>query len=238
MTNPRTTGRFQTKSAGAAMEVKYLDRPFEVKGVDDTGIFTGYVSVFGNVDNGGDIVAPGAFAETIKAWKQQDRLPPVLWQHRTGEPLGPFLEMREDSHGLWVKGQLLVDDVPRAKEARALLKAKAINGMSIGYVSRDDSVDRVTGIRTLKQVDLYEGSIVTFAMNGLAQVSAVKSQINELESLADAERFLRDAGGLSKAEAVAFIGRIKSLQSRSDSDELGDLQSLHASLKGLQGLFS
>lgn len=219
------------------MQLKHIERPFEIKAVDDTsGIFEGYVSVFNNVDLGGDIILPGAFADSLAAWKAQGALPPVLWQHRTGEPLGPFLEMREDSVGLFVKGQLLVDDVPRAKEARALLKAKAIRGMSIGYMSRDDSYDRVTGISTLKKLDIYEGSIVTFPMNPMAGVTDVKTRLAELETLADVERHLREAGGFSKAEAVALVSHIKSLSGRSDSDAAGDLlpglEALHKSLSG------
>lgn len=219
-----------------SIELKYLDRPFEVKAVDDEGIFTGYVSVFGNVDAGGDIVVPGAFTDSLAAWKAKGKLPPVLWQHRTCEPLGPFLEMREDTHGLWVKGQLLVTDVPRAREARALLKSKALDGMSIGYVPRDDSIDRATGVRSLKKVDLYEGSIVTFGMNGMATVNSVKSAIDSLESLADAERFLRDAGGLSRSQATAFVARIKSMPAgQGDPDpQDDDLVALKQALQGLQ----
>lgn len=225
----RSTG-LQRKDSG--LELKHIERAFDVKSVDESGSFSGYLSVFGNVDGGGDIVAPGAFTETLAAWKLKGALPPILWQHRSGEPIGPFTEMKEDGYGLFVKGQLLVNDIARAKEAYALLKAKAITGMSIGYITRDDSYDRLTGITTLKQVDLWEGSLVTFPMNSLAGVNAVKSAIDRLESLADAERFLRDAGGLSKAQATAFIGRIKSLQNRSESDELGD--ELRQALKGLR----
>jgi HK97 family phage prohead protease len=206
------------------MDLKYIDRPFEVKAVDDAGIFTGYGSVFGNVDSYQEIVAPGAFVESLAAWKDAGKLPPVLWQHRSGEPVGPYLELREDSHGLWAKGQLLVDDVVRAKEARALMKAKAVNGLSIGFVTREDSYDKVTGIRTLKKIDLWEISIVTFPANPAAQISNVKSAVEALETLAEAERYLRDAGGFSKAAALAFIARVKSMQNRSDSDELGELK--------------
>lgn len=203
------------------MELKYIDRPFEVKAVEDDGTFTGYVSVFNNVDQGGDVILPGAFTETLAAWKAKDSLPPVLWQHRSGEPIGPFLEMREDSVGLWVKGKLLVDDVPRAKEARGLLKAKAIRGMSIGYVSRDDSYDRATDVRTLKKLDLWEGSIVTFPMNQMAGVNSVKSAIDAIQTVRDAEAFLRDVGQLSNAQAAAFISRFKSLSGQRDSDDEG-----------------
>lgn len=155
----------------------------------------------------------------------------MLWQQRSGEPVGPYLELREDSHGLWAKGQLLVDDVVRAKEARALMKAKAVNGLSIGFVTREDSYDKVTGIRTLKKIDLWEISIVTFPANPAAQISNVKSAVEALETLAEAERYLRDAGGFSKAAALAFIARVKSMSNRSDSDELGDLKAALNSLR-------
>lgn len=90
------------------MEIKYIDRPFEIKGIGEDGVFDGFGSVFGNVDSYKEIVAPGAFTESLAAWKASGRLPPVLWQHRSGEPIGPYLEMEEKPLGLWVKGQLLV----------------------------------------------------------------------------------------------------------------------------------
>jgi HK97 family phage prohead protease len=202
------------------MEIKYLDRPFEVKAIQQDGTFEGFGSVFGNVDSYKEVVAPGAFAESLASWKTSGRLPPVLWQHRSGEPIGPYLEMEERPVGLWVKGQLLVDDVQKAKEAHALMKAKAVNGLSIGFVTREDSYDRVTGIRTLKKVDLWEVSVVTFPANPAAQISSVKSAIDAVQTLSEAEDFLRDVGRLSKAQATAFISRIKSMPTaRSDSDQ-------------------
>lgn len=207
------------------MDLKYLERPFEIKAVEDNGVFEGFGSVFGNVDSYKEIVAPGAFAESLAGWKAAGRLPPVLWQHRSGEPIGPYLAMEEQAVGLHVKGQLLVDDVQRAKEARALMKAKAVNGLSIGFVTREDSYDRVSGIRTLKKVDLWEVSVVTFPANPAAQISSVKSAIDALETVRDAEAFLRDVGRLSNAQAAAFIGRFKSLSGQRDSDELDELVS-------------
>lgn len=206
------------------MELKYLERPFEVKAVDDDGTFEGFGSVFGNVDAYKEVVAPGAFTESLAQWRASGRLPPVLWQHRSGEPIGPYLAMEEQPIGLHVRGQLLVDDVQRAKEARALMKAKAVNGLSIGFVTREDSFDRVTGVRTLKKVDLWEVSVVTFPANPAAQISSVKSAIDALETMRDAEAFLRDVGRLSNAQAAALIGRIKSLSGQRDSDELGELK--------------
>jgi len=206
------------------MELKYLERPFEIKAVEDDGTFEGFGSVFGNVDSYKEIVAPGAFAESLAGWKAAGKLPPILWQHRSGEPIGPYVSMEEQSVGLYVKGQLLVNDVQRAKEARALMKAKAVNGLSIGFVTREDSYDRVSGIRTLKKVDLWEVSVVTFPANPAAQISSVKSAIDAIETLRDAESFLRDVGRLSNAQAAAFISRFKSLSGQRDSDdELGEL---------------
>lgn len=218
------------------MELKYLERPFELKSIDEKGIFTGYGSVFGNVDSYKEVVAQGAFAESLAQWKYAGRLPPVLWQHRSGEPLGPYLEMREDTHGLWLKGQLLVDDVARAKEARALMQSKAVNGLSIGFMTREDSYDKLTGIRTLKKVDLWEVSVVTFPANPAAQISGVKGVIDALETLADAERYLRDAGGLSRTEATAFIGRVKRLAGQGEPDEQVD-PDLKRALEALQVTF-
>lgn len=207
------------------MELRYIERPFEVKAVQEDGVFEGYGSIFGNIDSYKEIVAPGAFAESLMQWKESGRLPPVLWQHRSGEPIGPFKEMAEDGIGLRVKGQLLVEDVQRAKEARALMKAKAVNGLSIGFVTREDSFDRVTGLRTLKKVDLWEVSIVTFPANPAAQISSVKSAIDAIGTVRDAEAFLRDVGRLSNAQAAAFISRFKSLSGQRDSDdEMGALK--------------
>jgi HK97 family phage prohead protease len=217
------------------IELKYIERPFEVKAVEEDGTFTGYGSVFGNVDSYDEIVAPGAFSDSLAAWKASGRLPPVLWQHRSGEPVGPHLEMTEDTHGLFLKGQLLVGDVQRAKEARALMKAKAVNGLSIGFVPREDSYDRVTGIRTLKKVDLWEVSIVTFPANPQAQIANVKSAIDGLEDLDAIERFLCQAGGLSRSQSKAVLHRVKSISTQRQAEP--DLE-LHAALQRLQSTFS
>lgn len=196
-----------------------LDVPFKIKAVSEDGLFSGYGSVFGVIDSYKEVVAPGAFAESLS-----QRTPALLWQHRSGEPIGVYSALREDQTGLYVEGKLALKTA-RGAEAYELLKMGAISGLSIGFVTRDDSYDRVTGIRTLKKVDLWEVSLVTFPANDAARVSGVKS-IETIESLADAEAFLRDAGGLSRREATALVSRIKSLRGRGDPDELGELLAL------------
>lgn len=200
---------------------KTLDFDFQLKSLSDTGTFSGYGSVFNVEDSYGDIVAPGAFTESLAAQKTIGRLPAMLWQHRSAEPLGVYTSMSEDNLGLKVEGQIALNTV-RGAEAHALLKMGALSGLSIGYVTREDSFDRVTGITTLKKVDLWEVSLVTFPANDAARVHGVKT-IEVIEDLKTAEKYLRDAG-LSRKEAVAFIARVKSLGQR-DADE-GALQDL------------
>lgn len=199
------------------MTTKTIDFACELKATGDSGTFSGYGSVFNVTDKGGDIVAPGAFAETLSAAKTAGRLPVMLWQHNMREPIGVYTSMEEDSVGLKVEGKLALKTA-RGAEAYELLKMGAISGLSIGYRVRDDSWDRVTGVRTIKKADLVELSLVTMPMNDSARISAVKT-IEELESLSEIERHLRDAGGFSRSEATALVSRIKSVVGRSDSGE-------------------
>ena len=199
------------------MTTKTLDFSCELKASGDTGTFEGYGSVFSITDRGGDIVAPGAFTETLAAAKTAGRLPALLWQHRQAEPIGVYTSMEEDSIGLKVAGKLALKTA-RGAEAYELMKMGAITGLSIGYRVRDDSWDRVTGVRTIKKADLYELSLVTIPMNDASRVSAVKA-IEDLESLSEIERHLRDACGLSKSEATALVSRVKSVIGRGDPGE-------------------
>lgn len=162
--------------------IERKDFSFQVKAVSDDGFFSGYLSVFGVVDAYRDIVMPGAFAESLARWQEKKMLPPVLWQHRSGEPIGPFTKMVEDGRGLYVEGKLLVNEVQRAKEAHALLKAGAISGMSIGYETIGEEIDKEQRARKLTKLELWEGSIVTFPANPDARVDAVKAAAADLAS--------------------------------------------------------
>lgn len=195
----------------------HRDLPFEVKEVNEDGSFYGYGSIFGNVDSYKEIVAPGAFGESLDSWKAKGRMPALLWQHRSGEPIGVYTEIHEDDVGLRVRGKLALKTA-RGAEAYELLKMGAISGLSIGFQTREDSFDKVSGIRTLKKVELWEVSLVTFPANDASRVTGVKN-IEQLGSLAECEAYLRDAGGFSKSQAVALASRIKSI-ARSESEEL------------------
>lgn len=137
--------------------------------IDADGRFSGYASVFGQLDQGGDIVMPGAFAETLRR-----RTPPrvrLLFQHDPKEPIGLWDEIVEDARGLRVSGQLL-DAVPRAAHLKSLIAQGALDGLSIGFRAVRATRDRGTGHRRLWAVDLWEISIVTFPMMEAARIAS------------------------------------------------------------------
>lgn len=187
-----------------------------LKATGDDGTIEGYGSVFGVRDNWDDIIAKGAFAASLAAHKAACTMPAMLWQHSSDAPIGVWTDMVEDDKGLYIKGLLVMDTV-RGKEAHALLKAGAINGLSIGFMSKQWAYDRDTGVRTLTEVDLWEVSLVTFPANEKARVTNVKASPDELATPKDAERILREAG-FSKSDATAIVSRVMRMgEERSDS---------------------
>lgn len=163
----------QRKDAGIT-GMQHKEFGFKAETVSEDGTFTGYGSVFGNVDSYGEIVAPGAFKKSLALIKASGDPVPALWQHRSGEPIGGYTELSEDARGLKVAGFLVLED-PTAKRAHLYMQKRIVKGLSIGYYVRDSSYDEKTGIRTLKELDLVEISIVTFPANAEAQVESVKS---------------------------------------------------------------
>jgi len=180
------------------MEMKHLDRAFTLKAVEgDEGLIEGYGSVIGNVDSYGDVVIPGAFGETMAAHKAKGTMPKMLWQHDTSQPIGVWEEVVEDGTGLRVRGRLLLD-VPKGAEAYALLKAGALDGLSIGYRVKDGGMNPDTRVYELRSVDLLEVSLVTFPANEQATVTRVKTRP---ATVRDFEKMLRDHG-FSRKEAA------------------------------------
>ncbi|WP_458756644.1 HK97 family phage prohead protease [Afipia sp. TerB] len=135
------------------------------------GTVEGYASLFGEIDQARDMVMPGAFTQTLK--QRGLRRIPMLFQHDPAEPVGIWLELREDFRGLWARGRL-IPDVARGRELLALVEQGAIDGLSIGYRTVRGRIDPATRIRRLYQVDLWEISIVTFPLLDSARVRAVK----------------------------------------------------------------
>ena len=191
-----------------AQAMKSRDFHFLIKAVEADGFFSGYGSVFGVVDSYREIVAPGAFAESLSERSAKGRKLPILWQHRSDQPLGAYEVAREDEKGLYLEGRLLVGEVTQAREAHALMKAGVLSGLSIGYYVQADQWDEKERVRTLTKLSLEETSIVTFPANDAARVDAVKSRIARGDSLTlpEFEGFLRESG-FSKSQAAAIAGR-------------------------------
>lgn len=147
----------------------------EIKALKDSGEFEGYGSTFGGEpDSYGDVIAAGAYADSLAEHAANGTMPKMFWQHDPSEPIGKWTEAKEDSQGLFLKGKLNMG-VQRAREAYELLKAGDIDGLSIGYRIKEYKVDTETGVWTLEKLDLKEVSVVSIGANSNATVSSVKA---------------------------------------------------------------
>ncbi|MBU2483898.1 MAG: HK97 family phage prohead protease [Alphaproteobacteria bacterium] len=152
----------------------------DIKAIGDDGTFSGYASVFNVKDRGGDIVMPGAFRKSLQTY------PPgkvkLLWQHASDEPIGTWVKFEEDGRGLKAEGKIILETA-KGREVHALMKAGAVDGLSIGFRTIRDEMDRQKGARLLHELELREVSIVTFPMNEDATVTSVKNTGNDFSEL-------------------------------------------------------
>lgn len=200
------------KDSGPA-DIKMGGQRLFVRDFGEDGTFEGYGSVFGVKDSYSEVVAPGAFAASLKQHKADGTYPALLWQHDPSKPIGVYTSMREDEKGLLVKGKLALD-TQLGKEAYSLLKMGGLNGLSIGFMPVKSEVDEKTGVRSLTEIDLWEVSLVTFPANGKARVEGVKSDLSRITRFAELERHLRDVHGLSNSEATAIVAKCKEIDRR------------------------
>lgn len=183
----------------------------------DAMIVEGYGAYFNNIDAYGDVIVPGAFADTLAATAAAGKTIPMLYQHQSDKVAGIWTNLAEDGKGLAVKGRLLPTTLGR--DTYVEMKEKAITGLSIGFTTLDASprVNAGDPKRTIKKVHLWEVSPVTFPANDKARVFDVKSA-----APSEIEKILRDAG-LSRAEAKAFMADgfagIKNLRDAGDEAE-------------------
>lgn len=199
-------------------EIRRKQVAFKAEDVADTGTFRGYGSIFGNLDHGKDIVERGAFGASLASLKTSGAAVPMLWQHKTDEPIGDWSDLEEDETGLKGTGNLWVDVAPYARIAHRGMKARAVTGLSIGYRVKRETYDRTSGVTVLHELDLLEISPVTFPMNDLARVQSVKSilEAGGLPAMNEFEKFLREAGfSKTQAAAIANHGLGKLLRSES-----------------------
>lgn len=193
------------------------------------GVFEGYASVFGVVDSDGDIIEPGAFAQALKT---QTRTVAMFFNHRRNEiPVGKWLDLAEDSKGLHVRGELTPGN-PQSEALKAAMIHGTVGGMSVGFNAAKGDVSSIaTGYSFRRVSTLSEISVCTFPANEAATVSTLKS-METIESIRDAESWLRESAGLSKSEAQALIARIKSaVRSESESGDPTEIAALLERLK-------
>jgi HK97 family phage prohead protease len=191
----------------------------DLKSVGDDGVFEGYASLFDAEDLSRDVIAPGAFRESLaRKGHQGIRL---LFQHRPDDPIGTWEALKEDRRGLLARGRLATE-VARAREVLSLMRAGAIDGLSIGFRVIEAHRDRARATRRIQKADLWEISIVTFPMLPGARIRTVKHRpfASEMPTGRELERWLTQDAGLTRSEARALLRHgLKGLSGMRDAAE-------------------
>lgn len=191
----------KTKNAGIALDVK---------AIGDDGVIEGYASVWDVVDSYNEAVVKGAFKASIAAARRDKRSIKMMREHERAKLIGVWDELDEDDTGLRVKGRILKDVSVEAAETYGLIRAGALDELSIGYREVETKKDPARpGVLLLKQLNLREVSVVTFgALSVAARIDSVKSILNggDLPTVRQFEEHLRDAG-FSKSLAAAIAAK-------------------------------
>ncbi len=165
----------------------------EIKGINNLGKFCGYASVFNIKDSYQDIILPSAFKNSLKSKNIKTDIK-MLWQHAQDKPIGYFDVIKEDSIGLYVEGQILLD-IRQGLEAYNLIKNKSVTGLSIGYSVKNAEYDPKDNTRIIKEIELFEISVVTFPANQYSNITYCKSKTLEqtiIEKLNILQSFLEN----------------------------------------------
>lgn len=165
------------------------------------GSFSGYASLFGEVDLGRDVVERGAFAASLA--RRGATGVRMLYQHDPAQPIGVWEELREDARGLFARGRIAGGSA-KAREVLALMREGALDGLSIGFKTVRARNDGAGGVRRILEADLWEISVVTFPMQPGARIGQVKRALPTTRQL---EKWLRRDAGFSRGEARAVIAR-------------------------------
>jgi hypothetical protein len=205
------------------MTLDFKRAKLAVEQVTDEGKISGYANVYGIKDLGNDIVAHGAFADSIKG-----KTFPMLWGHDQFEPpIGVWEIAKEDSKGLYVEGQITLG-MTKARDVFEGIKAKSVSGLSVGFKTLDADEDEKSGIRTIKKADLWEVSVVTFPMNTESRIDAAKAA-----SMTEREielKLTQDAGFSRSVARLLMKGGFSAIHSMQDA---GEGKAVHAMLSSI-----
>jgi HK97 family phage prohead protease len=223
------------KETGEAPELKFT--ALDLIDADATGIFEGYASLFSREDLARDVIEPGAFRQSL-AERGADGVR-MLFQHDPAHPIGIWERVEEDALGLKVRGRLTLE-VEKARDVLYLMRAGAIDGLSIGFKARRSRRDARSGVRRILDLDLWEISIVTFPMMPGARVLGVKSTPfgGGVPTERQFERWLVREAGFTRSDARALMhSGFNGLKSRRDAGpDTSDLQRLSAVVRRMTQL--
>jgi hypothetical protein len=217
----------------------------ELKFADVPGKFSGMGAVFGNADAYGDVIAKGAFSETLRDWERRAKYPPMLLMHGGVPfggsadamlPVGKWDSMEETSKGLRVEGALFALGTERGQYLYEGLKSGAIDGLSIGYAAKKFTLGTKPSEprRILESIDLKEVSIVTFPANDQARIGSVKSS-DHIKTIREYETAIREELGFSHARAKAIASHgFKADPGPRDEDADGGNAALARLLRSIQ----
>jgi uncharacterized protein len=199
---PAGKQRMPTTNTTTTPELKFT--PLDLKRVAPDGAFEGYASLFNLEDLGHDVIAPGAFRDSLA--RRGPAGIRMLFQHDPAEPIGVWEHIGEDVRGLYARGRLMLD-VARAREVLSLMRAGALDGLSIGFRAVAGRRDAKTGIRRLTKVDLWEISVVTFPLLPEARIAYVKARpfAGRTPTAREFERWLTQDAGLTRSQARAVL---------------------------------
>lgn len=173
--------------------------PVQLDKVQLDGTFSGYASLFDEVDMGNDVVVSGAFKKSLQERKPSDIR--MLFQHNPDQPIGTWQDIQEDQRGLKVAGRI-TSATAKGTEILELMRAGAIDGLSIGFKTIRSRKDPITKVRKIITADLWEISVVTFPMQAGARIDSVKSQLSSLRpTIRDFEKWLTRDAGLTRRDA-------------------------------------
>ena len=220
--------------------MEYKDTPFAdcaLKFAETIGQFSGYGSVFGNLDSKNDIVMPGAYSEVLKSGDPVKVFVNHGWIR--GElPIGTWSGLTKDEKGL--SGQAdLVMQMPSAINGYWAVKSGLVSGLSVAILPDHQSIEKKSdGTRVIHNIKrLKEISIVTDPANDRAQITSIKSfadAIMQAETIREFEAVMRDAGGLNKAAAQSLTAKAKTLFSLRDADQTDEAQKVAEILARIQ----
>lgn len=217
-----------------------------IKTEGDAMRFTGYASKFGGVDTYGDTIVKGAFDATLK----EHGNPLMYLEHSVGTmfaqgaaalPIGKYLSIKEDDVGLLVDGEL-TPGLSIAADVYAAMKHGTLSGLSVGgYVKKGDYQETETGRIIHKWSRLVEISAVAMPADSGARVQTVKGEdisvaIEDIATIREFERFLRDAAGLSKSASLQLVARVKTLFEHGDHAQKEEAMQMQMLLQKLQTL--